>query len=480
MKYSKNALLVFVLLAFMYGYFYQNAQANGNSRFGLIFAIIRERRLTIDSFYTVEGLRTIDMAFYNHHYYSDKAIGTSVIGAILYAPMYLGIKLTGIQPDLQDIKYLLTFLVIGLPSAFAGSLLFVFCETITGSRLRSYLTTLAIMLGTMILPFSAVFFGHVLAGALLFISFFLIFQLKLKPNLSNQPVYLFLIGFLLGFAFLTEYPVAIIIFPLVLYFLNIIHVKWSFRWLIATILPPLIGGLIPITLMLVYNKLCFGNPLSIGYQYIDNMYQSQMAQGFMGIGIPQFKVIFYLTFHPAMGLFCQSPVLLMPLIGFFYILRDKTYRIEGIISLFAFISMLLVNSGYFLWWGGGSFAPRHLIPMLMFLGIPLAMLPKRWIPLVIILGVISFGQMLIPLANNVIVPDGYFMQGGYIKVFGYSTIYSYLLPRLINGEFNYNLGEILFGLKSWMTMLPMFLVIIVTAAIIFIIERHLNQIKTPS
>jgi hypothetical protein len=32
MKYTKRALLVFVLLAFMYGYYYQDPGANGNSR----------------------------------------------------------------------------------------------------------------------------------------------------------------------------------------------------------------------------------------------------------------------------------------------------------------------------------------------------------------------------------------------------------------------------------------------------------------
>ena len=47
--YTKRALLVFVLLAIIYGYYYQDPLANGNSRLDLTFAIVQQGRLTIDS-----------------------------------------------------------------------------------------------------------------------------------------------------------------------------------------------------------------------------------------------------------------------------------------------------------------------------------------------------------------------------------------------------------------------------------------------
>jgi hypothetical protein len=472
MKYTKRALLVFVLLAFMYGYYYQDPSANGNSRLGLIFAIVQQRRLSIDSYYNTEGTNTIDRAFVNGHYYSDKAIGTSILGVLFYAPLYLLMKLTGHRLDLMHIKYILTVLVIAIPSAFAGSLVYVFCETISGSRLRAYLATLAVALGTMVLPFSAIFFGHQLAGSLLFISFFLIFNLKLLPDLRQKPVYLFLIGFLLSAAFITEYTTAVIILPLGFYYCYILRERLSWRWIRSTILPPVLGASIPMVILMSYNNIAFGNPFTIGYEHLSNEFQESMSQGFMGISWPRLEVLFYLTFHPAHGLFWQSPVLLMAMVGFFFLWRDKRYRLEGTIVLIAFISLLLINSGYFMWWGGYSFGPRHLIPMILFLAIPLVLVPRRLIPLVIILTVISIGQMLIPLAGSMLAPDNYFVENAHLKFFGYSSIYTYSWQQLQNGYFAYNLGGKLLGFRNWMVLLPNLLSILAVTAIFVIAEKH--------
>jgi hypothetical protein len=472
MKYTKRALLVFFLLAFMYGYYYQDPEANGNSRIGLIFAIVQEGRLTIDSYYDNEGTRTIDVAIFDGHYYSDKAIGTSLLGALVYAPMYWLMKLSGYSLSLLHIKYLLTFLVVGLPSAFAGSLVYVLCETISESRTRAYLATLAITLGTMCLPFSAIFFGHQLAAALLFCSFFLIFKLKYKPELHQKRGYLFLIGFLLGLAFLTEYTTFMIILPLYFYYLYILREKWSFRWIQSTIIPPILGGSISLAILMIYNTLCFRNPFLIGYENLANQYQAVMSQGFLGISWPRISILFYLTFHPAQGLFWQSPVLLMSLVGFYFLWRARRYRIEWAVVMIAFFSYLLINSGYFLWWGGASFGPRHLIPMLLFLAIPLIMVPKRFDLLVIILCVISIGQMLIPLAGKMLVPDTYFIENAHLNFFGYSTIYSFSLQQLLKGYFAYNLGTKFFGLRNWMILLPNILAILVTTGIFVVTEKY--------
>ena len=476
LRYTKRALLVFILLVFMYGDYYQDPGANGNSRLGLIFAIVQEQRLTIDSYYNQEGTQTVDIAFVTGHYYSDKAIGTSILGALFYVPIYWLMKLTGHQLSLLHIKYILTFLVVGLPSAFAGSLVYVLCETISGSRLRAYLATLAVTLGTMVLPFSAILFGHQLAGALLFCSFFLIFQLKLKPEWRAKFGYLFLIGLLLGSAFITEYTTAVIILPLTFYYIYLLREKLSWRWFRFIMLPFLLGAFMPILILMVYNSLAFGNPLTIGYEHLANQYQASMSQGFMGISWPRLIVLFYLTFHPAHGLFWQSPVLLLALVGLYFLWRARRYRLEALIILVSFCFILLINSGYFMWWGGYSFGPRHLIPILLFLSLPLAMLPKRLVPLAIVLCAISIGQMLIPLAGNMLAPDDYFIENSHLKFFGYSSIYSFSFQQLVKGYFAYNLGEKIIGLRKWMILLPNILAILVMSGIFGISELHFLKV----
>jgi hypothetical protein len=324
----------------------------------------------------------------------------------------------------------------------------------------------------MALPFSAIFFGHQLAAALLFIVFFLIFNLKLKPELRQKPAYLFLIGFVLGAAFLTEYTTAVIILPLGIYYCYLLREKLSWRWIRSTILPPVLGGAIPIAILMIYNTLAFSNPFTIGYERLGNQFQESMSQGFMGIGWPRLEVLFYLTFHPADGLFWQSPVLLIAVVGFIFLWRDKRYRLEGIIVLIAFFSLLLINAGYFMWWGGWSVGPRHLIPMLLFLAIPLVMVPRHLVPLVIILAVISIGQMLIPLAGGTLAPDSYFVQNTHLPFFGYSSIYDYSWKQLLDGNFAYSLVGAFLRLRGWMGLILNILAILAVTAVFVISEKR--------
>jgi hypothetical protein len=479
MKYTRQAGLVFLLLAFMYVYYYQDPQANGNTRLDLAFAIVQDGRLNIDSFVNAPGTQTIDVASNNGHYYTDKAIGSSLLAAVFYAPLYLFMKLTGHQFSLLHIKYILTALVISLPSAFAGSLVYVMCETISGSRLRALIATLAVTLGTMVLPFSAIFFGHQLAGALCFTAFFLLYQLKLKPSLQSKWGYHFGIGLLLGYAFLTEYTTAVIILPLCLYFFYLRQTKLSFSWVRRLLLPFALGAAVPLAVLMLYNTLSFGGPLSIGYENLANQYRTSMSQGFMGISWPRLEVLFYITFHPAMGLFWQSPVLLLSMVGLVFMWRDKHYRPETLIVVVAFVGFLLINAGYFMWWGGYSFGPRHLIPMLLFLALPLVMLPRKLDPLVVILLAISFVQMLIPLAGSMLAPDTYFAQNAHLKFFGYSTIYDYSWKQLLAGNFAYNLGSKLLRLKGWLIMLPNITAVLFVVAI-FIAGQHLKPRSKPT
>ena len=456
--YKKDALLVFVLLALIYAYFYHDPRANGNSRLGLIFALVQEGHLTIDSFHHRDGTQTIDKSFYNGHYYSDKAIGTSVIGAIFYLPIYWLMQLFNHELELKLIKYLLTLVAVGLPSAFTGSLMYVCCKSITPSKMKAYIATLVITLGTMYLPYSTVFFGHQLAASLLFCAFFMIYQLKLKPG-PRETSQLFLIGLLLGLSMITEYTTAVIVVLLVLYYFHALWRQQPFRD-IRTIAIPIFGGLVPAALLLIYNTLCFGNPLSIGYEHVSHpFFRESMSQGFMGIQWPQPRVLYYLTVHPAHGLFWQSPVLIMALPGTYFMFHAKQYRIEAVIITIGFLSYLLINSGYYLWWGGWTFGPRHIIPVLPFLCLPLAFVPGRVFFLVVIAGLVSVSQMLIVVASVVLVPDTIISRIDTLNYFQYSSIYNYCLPQLLGGQYAANLGQRLFGLQHWKSLLPIVLVI---------------------
>ena len=464
---KRDALLVFALLLFVSAYFYQDPGWNGNSRLGLTFAIVQEGRFTIDSFHETSKLATGDKSFYNGHYYSDKAIGSSLFGALVYWPLFWLNKLLQWQLRMWAVKYILTVVAIALPSALAGSLVYVAAMFIKPQRFYAYTVAIAVTLGTMWFPFTVVFFGHALAAALLFCAFFMIFRLRWRP-VAYQPWYRLLIGLVLGLALITEYTTALIVVPLVVYYF---YVVWNISRLrnLRSIVLPALGGIMPLAALALYNTQVFGSPWSLGYEHLDNAYFSKsMGQGLMGVHLPRLDVLFYLTLHPAQGIFWQSPVLLLSLVGLAFMLVKSRYRAEGLIALVGFVGYLLMNSGYYMWWGGWSFGPRHVVPLLPFLALPLLFVPKRLFPLVVALTLVSAAQMLIVAASAVQVPDDVLAKLSQVGYFDYSTIYSSCIPQLLEGGWAWNIGQNGLGLQAVASLLPLFAVVIAASAYFYL------------
>ncbi len=458
LRAHKNAWVVFLFLVLVYAYFYHEPGYNGGSRLGLTAAIVEESRLTIDTFHQGTGFATGDKAVYNGHFYSDKAIGSSLLAVPPYAAIYWGARMFGYRVGTWLAAHLLTFLAIGIPSALAGALIYAVCEMISGNPLRAGVVTAAVTLGSLAFPFSLIYFGHQLAASLLWFSFFLIFRLRFMGQLP-PPWYILLIGFLLSFALVTEYTTALVVLPLVGYLIYVLWPKGG-KILSGVVGYAGLGGLLPILLMIGYNILVYGQPLVNGYQYeFDPYFLEAMSHGIMGIGLPNLTVLFFETFQPAMGLFWQSPVLLLIFPGAFFILRDRFYRVEGILALFISIVYLVVTSGYFQWWGGYSAGPRHIIPMLPFLCLPLIFLPRRAAPWLAGLMVISVFQMLIIAASRVSVPDEIMWKFSEFRFFEYSVIYSVCLPEILKGSLSWNFGLNVLDLGDWTSFVPVVLVI---------------------
>ena len=460
-QYRKDALIIFFLLAFVYAYFYQDSGWNGNSRFGLIFAIVQEGRLSIDNYVdnTQLGTQTGDSAYFDGHYYSDKAIGPAVSGVLIYTPLYL-MEIIFNHPGIATVKWILTFLIVGLPSAIGGSLMYTLYYYLSKSRFKAYLVTIAIALGTMCLPYSVTFFSHQITASLLYCVFIIIFFLKENPGMSWKTSYLFLIGFLLGWALICEFPSAIIILTLIVYYF-LIAWKAHENWRLRTIVLPFMGGIIPIVLQLLYNKLCFGNFFSLGYLNESSpLFHSALQQGLVGIQWPDLSAVYYMILHPTMGIFWESPALLFSFIGAGIMFHKRLYRKEAILAIWIICSYTVILSGSFIWWGGNAVGPRYIIPVLPFFGILLIFVPKRFYWPFICLTIVSIGQMMIATASTVGVPDTMMWKIASLRYFEYSNIYSYCLKQLLEGNFTLNLGHRLLGLISWGSLIPLLVFIV--------------------
>jgi hypothetical protein len=368
---------VVLILFLAYGYFIPRGVIwNADTRLFLAASIVDRGQLTIDPYEQYTG----DKAYYNGHYYSDKAPGSS----LLAVPVYLFVKLALYQGktdytqllSVSDEKrmdflarYLITLLLVGLPSALLGGLIFRFLAYLgLGLRGRMVLA-LGYGLGTIAFAFSTVFFSHQIVALLLFATFYLLFSIR-QGRLSQW--HYLTAGLLAGYAMITEYPTALIVGCLALYAFYRSRTWRPILLFGAGILPSL-------GVLALYNTLCFGSPINQGYANLagPEAFRVGQAQGLLGVTVPHLDALWQTTFGPYRGLFLLSPFLLLAFPGFVLLFRQRTWRSEAVLWLGSVIVYFLFATSYYSWDGGYSLGPRHFIPALPFLILPIALVLKR-------------------------------------------------------------------------------------------------------
>jgi hypothetical protein len=465
----RELALVFLMALTGFAYFAGTSQdGNTHSRLGLVRAIAVEHRFEIDTTqltYEWRDFLTEDRSFYNGHYYSDKAIGSSLVGAALWAPVDRALRLIGLPTDGRVFKVGATFLGVSLLCAFLAPLVYRFVATVADGGMAA-LVTMALVFGTPLFKYSTAYYGHVQAGLFLFGAFLICFHARRRHQLSYAQASA--ASALVGFMFVTEYPTALLALVLGGYMLFVLRelgrvADWRV-WMASAA-----GGLLALAPLLFYNHTVYGNLFTTGYQHhATARYAAAHAQGLAGIGPPDPIVMFAMTFHPLMGIFWQSPFLLLAVAGWMAMRRGEA-RAELWFSLTAILAYVTLLSGYYDWSGGLAYTPRHLIPMLPLFAIPLAFLPRRWQTIGWCLAGWSIVQHLVAVSakwNNIprLLRDSLDAWQRPTKVF-VSTIWSVCWPNLQDGLFVANRGS-WFMPPGFATLLPLLLVELILAVLL--------------
>jgi hypothetical protein len=419
---------------------------NENSRLGLVMAVVDEGTLSIDRFHARPGTETGDASARDGHVYSDKAIGTALLGIPAYA---LARPLLVARASDDPLRYanfartLVTWAAVSIPAALAVAALFALAWRAAGDVSTATWVAAAGALGTPHWPFATMLFGHATAGALLVIAFFLTRTLRERtrhPLAASAGV-----GMALGLAVITEYPPAVIALLIGGYFVATLSSAAPGRSGWACFGAAFAAGAVPLAALLTYNTYCFGSPFTLSYALIAAPeFAAIHAQGMLGITLPDADRLVYLTVHPVRGLFAQSPILLAGLVGLVPMLRRPLWRLEAAVIGVAFVAMLLVNAGFGVWWGGWSFAPRHLVPWVLLGCLPIAFLSPRWRPILAVLLAISIVQMAMPTLTDPKTPDDALLAqlraGGWLPWLGSSPIWGESLALLEQSALRPSLG----------------------------------------
>ena len=351
------AVIVTVVLALSYAYFGQGAGPNQNSRFDLVRAIVEEHRLSIDSF----AANTIDKAQMGDHFYCDKAPGLSLAAVPFYALYRFVAGAPANTTSFVNALYWITWLTVGLATAFTGGLLTTLGPRFGASRVSSATAALVWGLGTPAFAYATLFVAHQWVAFLLVVSF----TLLTIPE-PKRPSTLFVsAGFAAGFATISEFPIAIAATILGLFAAR----KHGLRAMLLFGA----GGAPPIGLLGFYNARCFGSPFTLGYSRLATPeFQKVISRGFFGIALPTKTALYGVLFSEFRGLLPLSPFLVLAPIGFWLAWKVRERRLElGVIAALS-LSLLLLVSSYLRWDGGASMGPRYFLPALPFVTLTIA------------------------------------------------------------------------------------------------------------
>ena len=329
-----------VVFAFLSAYFFDRAfTPNPTSRLLPVITLVEDHTFQIDRW----KHWTQDKAFVNGHYYSDKAPLSTLVVVPFYAMYYAAFGSTDARRP-SHVPYALGNLLCGvLPFLFLIGALFHTLSAKVKSRDAVVLATLPIF-GSFLFAFSGTYFGHLLAGALLLGAW-----LCVRSAASLRPA---LAGGLSSLAFLAEFPTALIGLTFGVSLFAKTRSLWScFRFALA--------GLPALLLLLYYNYSITGHPLVslYGFQADPQFQAMRTAYGFTG---PQVEAIWGMAFGLSRGAFVYAPILFYLAYAATRTMWSRGPRLDPWITS-GFGLFYLVISSYYMWRGGWSYGPRHLI-----------------------------------------------------------------------------------------------------------------------
>lgn len=170
-------------------------------------------------------------------------------------------------------------------------------------------------------------------------------------------------GAALGWACACEYPLAVPAAVLVLAIGG--GPRWR-RWLAVGA-----GAVVPAVLLATYNGGCFGSAWSLSSAHEAHQgFAALEGSGVFGVGLPGWRGMWGLLLSPERGLVVWVPLVLVAALGLVR-LPVATWRPTAPAGL-AFLSLLVLMSGYRNWHGGWFPGPRYLLAALPLLLVTLA------------------------------------------------------------------------------------------------------------
>jgi len=439
---TRTEWLLAVTVLLLVGIFVHPYRAQQASRYTLTAAIVEQRTVVLDDYSHVLGR---DRAIREDHIYSDKAPGQPFMAVPFFAVgKAIGVEdATVLRVNANLGLWWITFWSAALPGAALAVMMY---RRTSSLRCRgSLLATWSTFAGTLLLPFSALLFGHVLAAALLYGAFMF---------LSGRPGFWSLVGSgaLAGLAVGVEYTAALGVAVLAVYSV------WRHRMLAMAWLA---GGLPAALALAAYNKVAFGDPLTLSYQYsaFHEVASTSRSVFFMFSSATLENLTRLLM--DGRGLLVATPIVIVAVVAAIStsLKRGKQDDVVMAIAMFAIYLMVPI-----LWgnpWGGASPGPRYMSLALPFLVVPVAQAWVRWPRFTAFTAGVSVLTM-----SSATVTEPLLRRD---TADGLNT----WLQRLLNGEAAPTLLTLTAGELGWLVH-----IVIIVSALMLLVRSHKRRLLT--
>jgi hypothetical protein len=341
--------------------------------------------------------------------------------------------------------YYLSTLLTSVTIAAAGAVLFrAFVIHLYGDRGAATFAALALAFGTPLGAWATTLFEHAAAASWLLAGLVAASLVGRQATSSLRAATAgVLVAAPLGLALITSYLTAVPILLVAAYALFCSRHQPR-RWILAAGAAAVGAGAFIVAPTLAYNWAAFGSPFSVGYSHVDGF--EGMQEGVFGISWPDLAALRGLTIDQYRGLLWVAPIVILFPVGLVAMLRERRYRALGVLSGAVAAYYLFVNSGYAYWEGGFSLGPRHMVPALPFLMLPIALV---WVgggaalrSLMVALAVIGAAVNVMAMATTV-TPDSDYRH----------PITDLIAPRFFAGDVHSIIGSAL-GMEGLISLLP--------------------------
>ncbi len=329
--------------------------SNDGSHYALVRALVERRSFEISPYMAFTEYQ--DYALNGDLNFSDRPPGTALLAAPLYALSEIGPQPPVDLPSRHDAgNPRMLYAVATAPLAASTAIVLFYLALrryFSISQMGAVTASLALALGTTTWKYGSVLYSHAQAALVVWLALYLVLKADHEGGLRWPSA--FALGFALGFAPLVEYThipfSAITGLYLVFAFwraakAGLASPETRPNWL-RSLAALVIGGLIPVAFLLIYNAINFGGLFEVSTFHADTERWPQnagLAADFatpLSEGLP--GMLFYSS-NDNQGLFLLAPVTLLALLGLVPFFRYSRRHFALIMGLFVVYLLIFSKS----------------------------------------------------------------------------------------------------------------------------------------